>query len=185
MVRGSLAGRVGAVRGVFGRFGEEAVPVGYSPAFVAVGVSVGFREFQGPVHLVGGYVVEPFPLVVSVPVLFGRLKQRKRSHHVGPGERERVFDRPVHMAFGGEVDHSVDVVVAEYLPHLFVIADVRFDERVVRRTLDVREVGQIARIGQFVEVDDAVAGVFVYEQADHVASDEAGTAGNQDVVAHK
>ena len=77
------------------------------------------------------------------------------------------------------MDHPVDGVGAEYLLHPLVVADVRLYESVVRGVLDVREIGQIARIGQLVEVDDAVSGVLVYEQAHYMASDEAGAARDQ------
>ena len=83
------------------------------------------------------------------------------------------------MAFGREVYHPVDGILAEELPHPLVVADIGLYERVVRGVLDVREVGQIAGIGQLVEVDDTVSGVLVYEQAHHMASDEAGAARDQ------
>ena len=179
VVRRGLAGRVGAVRIVLGLLGEELVSVGSPSALVSVRIALGPRHRQRSVDLVGGYVVEPFPLVVSVPLLLGRLKQRQRSHDVRPGEGERVPDRSVDMAFGREVYHPVDGILPEELPHPLVVADIGLYESVVRGVLDVREVGQIARIGQLVEVDDAVSGVLVYEQAYHMAPDEAGAARDQ------
>ena len=89
------------------------------------------------------------------------------------------------MALGREVYHPVDGVLAEELSHPLVVADIGLYESVVRGVLDVREVGQIAGIGQFVEVDDAVSGVLVYEQAYHMASDEAGAARDQYITVHR
>ena len=46
--------------------------------------------------------------------------------------------------------------------------------------LDVAEVGKVAGVGELVEVDDLVAGIFVDEQAHYVRAYESGSAGDDD-----
>ena len=43
---------------------------------------------------------------------------------------------------------------------------------------------EVSRIGQLVEIDDAAIGILVHEQPHHMAADEPGSAGNQNIF-HK
>ena len=111
----------------------------------------------------------------------GRLQQREGAHHVGAREGERIDDRAVDVALGRQVDDRVDVVPGEEAPQGLEVAYVAPLEDVVGLRLDVGEVGQVARIGEFVEVDDAVVGIFADEEPRHVRADEPGAAGYEDV----
>ena len=179
VVRRGFAGRIRAVRVVFCRFGEELLAVGSASAFVSVGFTVGFCELECPVDFVGGYVVKSLSLVISVPELFCRLEQGEGSHYICPCEGERILDRPVDMAFRCEVYDPVDSVCPEGFQHLLEVADVRLYEGVVRRVLDVRQVCEVPGIGQFVEVDDSVLGIFVDQQPYYMAADKTGSAGDE------
>ncbi len=68
------------------------------------------------------------------------------------------------MAFGRKVDDPVDAVLPEQFTHRLEVADVAPDESVVPPLLDVREVGKVASIGQLVQVDNPVIGVFRHER---------------------
>ena len=72
------------------------------------------------------------------------------------------------MALGGEVDDSVDIVFLDYAAHLVEVSYVCLDKSVVGTVLDVLQVGEVACVGELVEVDDTVVGVFVYKQAHDV-----------------
>ena len=74
------------------------------------------------------------------------------------------------------MDYSVHVVVLHQLLYSPVIADVGLYKHVVLLALDVLQVGKVAGIGQLVEVDNAVLGILVYEQAHYVGADEARSA---------
>ena len=163
-VRRSLGGAVGARRPVWRLLGEARRVV----------------QGQVPVHLVGGDVVEQFALPLAVPVFPCRLEQRERAQDVRTREGERIPDRAVDMAFGREVDDPVDVILTEQRPQHIQVADVPLLEYVVRGILDVPQVGKIPGIGQLVEVDDPVIGVFVHEKADYVRADKARAARDQD-----
>ena len=114
------------------------------------------------------------------PIEFGGLQQAQGSHHIGLREGEGVFDGAVHMALGGEVDDAVDVFVLHQLVDTLEVAYVHLDEAIIRLVLDVFQVSEVAGVGQLVEVDDLVFRIFVDEEADDVAADEAGAASNDD-----
>ena len=146
---------------------------------------LGLGQLQGAVHLVGGYVVEALAGVALRPLLpahLGGLQQRERAHDVGAGEGERVHDAAVHVALGRQVYHALHAVLAHQGEHGAVVADVGPDEPVVGPVLDVLEVGQVAGVGQLVNVYDQAVGILVDEQAHHVAANESGPAGDDDAL---
>ena len=61
------------------------------------------------------------------------------------------------------------------------VADICLDEGVVRLVLNIFEVGQVACIGQGIQIDDVVLRIFIHEETNNMGTDEAGTAGNEDV----
>ena len=174
---------------VFQVFGEELVAVsqmvlataglGAERRFNALGVG----QLEGTVDFVGADMVEAFAfpfLRQGFPIQLGCLQHAQRPHHIGLGKGERVLDGAVHMTFGSEVDDAVDVLVLHQFIHAFKVADVHLDEAVVGLVLNVLQVGKVAGVGQLVEVDDFVFGVFVDEQADDMVADEACTASDDD-----
>ena len=84
------------------------------------------------------------------------------------------------MALGSEVDDAIDMFILHQFIDPFKVADVHLDEAVVGFVLDVLKVGKVTRVGQLVEVDDLIFGIFVHEQANHMAADEASTASDDD-----
>ena len=90
------------------------------------------------------------------------------------------------MGFRREVDHPVHMLLQHEGKHPLEVADVHFDEPVVGPVFNVLEIREIARIGEFVQVDDPVVRILVHEQPHDMAADEAGAAGNEDgSIAHK
>ncbi len=87
----------------------------------------------------------------------------------GPG------DGPIHVALGCEVDDRVDLVLDEEPLDERAVADVPVHERVLRMILHVRQVLEIARVGQLVEVHDVDVGMLLDHHPDEIAPDEAGT----------
>ena len=125
-------------------------------------------------------MVETFALVAfrqGFPILFGCLEQAERSHDIGACESERVFDTAVHVAFGSQMDNAVHMVLPEEFAHLVEIANVRFDESVIRLVFDVFQVGQVSGVGQLVQIDNVVVRILVDEEAYDVAADETGSSG--------
>ena len=164
MVTGGLGGAVRAVRLVAGILCEK-----------------GAVHLQGPVNFVGRNMVETLARKTAVPTESRGLKETQRAKDIGLGKRERILDGAVDMALGGKVDHPVDHIVPEDLEDRVEVADVSLHEDVVGGVFNIFEIGKVARIGQFVEVDDAVVRILVDEPADNMVADEAGTAGNKNV----
>ena len=67
------------------------------------------------------------------------------------------------MALGGEMDYSVDVIFTEYLAYSIDIYNVCLYKRVVRLTLNILEVGEVAGVCEFVKIDNIVFRVSVDE----------------------
>lgn len=67
------------------------------------------------------------------------------------------------MALSSKVDDAIDMLVLHQLIERIEVADTLLHELVVWLILDVLEVGQIASISQFVEIDDVVLEVHVRE----------------------
>ena len=88
------------------------------------------------------------------------------------------------MALSGQMDDAIHLFVLHQLIEGIEVADVHLDKLVVGLVLDVLQIGEVAGIGQFVEVNDVILGILVHEQAHHVTSDEACAASNDDVSFH-
>ena len=86
------------------------------------------------------------------------------------------------MAFGREVDDGVDVVLFDGLGHFVGIADIAPNEGVAGIVADIGQVVQVGRVGEFVVDDDVVVGIFRQHVVDEVGADEAGPAGDKDVL---
>ena len=84
------------------------------------------------------------------------------------------------MAFSGQVDDAIHVFALHQLVDALKIADVHLDKLVIRLVLNILQIGKIASVGQLVEVDDLILGILVDKQANHMVSDESGTAGDDD-----
>ena len=83
------------------------------------------------------------------------------------------------------MDDAVHMVLPDEFAHLVEIANVRFDESIVRPVFDVFQIGQVSGVGQLVQVDNMVVRILVDEKAYHVACDSAtqntGSSGNDDI----
>ena len=126
-------------------------------------------------------MVESFSLKLfrqGLPVFLCGLEECEGAHDVCAGEREGILDGAVHVALGGEVDYAVDLIFLHYPAHLVKVCYVGLHEGIVGAVLDVLEVGEVAGIGELVEVDNAAVRIFIYEQADYMAADESSSACN-------
>ena len=88
------------------------------------------------------------------------------------------------MAFGGQVNDAVDFFILHELVESVKVADIHLHELVVRLVFDVLEVCKVARISELIEVDNLVVRILVHEQANHVATNEACAAGDNDGSFH-
>ena len=165
MVRGGLAGGVGAARVVGGGFGEG-----------------GIAGFERAEHLVGGDVVEAEAaaggLVQRGEPGAGGLEHDEGAGDVGVDEIARPVDRAVDMRFGGEMHHDVGPVRLEGGAHRRGIGDVGAEQMMAR----VRQRGTQRRlrrrIGHLVNRDDLVPRA-PQKKPDNSRTNEAAAPGDQ------
>ena len=86
------------------------------------------------------------------------------------------------MTLGSEMDDAVNLLILHQLVESIEVADVHLDKLIVGLVLDVLEVGKITCIRQLVEVDDAIVGILVHEEANDMRANEACTACNYDIL---
>src|SRR5690606_13582006 len=104
-----------------------------------------------------------------------RFEQRYDAFDVGSNEHGWVEQRAVDVGFGGEVEDEVDA--CDEFANQFEVADVAFDEGVVRVARDVGDVGRVRGVGEAVEVDDRPAAA--NERTHDVAPNEPAAAGDE------
>ena len=121
-------------------------------------------------------------VVILLPAEAGSLKEGEGAEDVGAGKGERILDRTVHMGFGGKVDDAIHHLLLHQLIYGLEITDIHTDEPVVGSVFDITQIGKIAGVGELIDIDDEVVGVFVDKESDYVAAYEAGSAGDQNIT---
>ena len=101
---------------------------------------------------------KPLGAALRGPIGARRLEQVRGAGDIGFDKGPRPVDRAVDVAFGREMHDAADLLFAQQRADQRLIADVAFDEAMVRRAFDFFEAGQRARIGELVQGDDALAG---------------------------
>jgi hypothetical protein len=80
------------------------------------------------------------------------------------------------MRFSGEVQHRINRFFFKEIFQEQAVANIAFDEAVVWVRFHIGEIFQVARVSEFVEIDDSIRMVLKHI-AHEVASDEACAAG--------
>ena len=70
------------------------------------------------------------------------------------------------------MDDSVHLLVLHQLIESVEVANVHLDKLIVGLLFYILQVCEVARICQFIEINDVVFGIFVHEKAHHMAPDE-------------
>ena len=181
VVATGLGCRVGAMGVVLGSLYEEVLAIGLVVLRRRLGRegwgdTLWVSHLECTIHLVGRDMVEAFALILlrqSLPIEFGCLQERECAHHIGASECEWVLDRTIHMTLGCEVNDTRHVLLLHEGIHGVKIADVGFHKAIVGFILNILEVSQVARISQFVHIDNAILRVLVDEQSYYVAANKA------------
>ena len=121
---------------------------------------------------------------LTLPIEFGSLEECEGSHHIGTGKGEGVFDAAIYMTLGGQVDDAINLLFLEQLIDTFEITDVHLDKLVIGFVFYIFEIGQVACIGQFIQIDDFIVWVLIDKEAYDVATNKACTAGDDDTPFH-
>ena len=72
--------------------------------------------------------------------------------HIGCYESRRVENATVNMGFGGKVDYCVEAIFIKKTGQEICVVDAPVSKRVVRGIFDGGQVGQVAGIGQSIQV---------------------------------
>ena len=129
-------------------------------------------------------MIETLALVLlrqRLPIELGSLQQAQGTHNIGTGKGKGILDGTVNVRLGCQVNDTVDLLVLHKLVEGIKIADVHPDKLIVRLILNILEVCQITRIGQFIQVDDVVLGILVDKESYNVGADEACTTSDNDI----
>ena len=79
------------------------------------------------------------------------------------GKGERVLDGSVYVALGSQMDDSVHLLVLHQLIESVEVANVHLDKLIVGLLFYILQVSEVARICQFIKINDVVFGIFVHE----------------------
>ena len=138
------------------------------------------RVTKSAIHLIGGDVVEPLSFVIVLPDALGSIQQVDRPHHIGEDELHRIGDGTVHMRLGSQMDNAVKPFFFKKLVDERSIHDVTFHEVIIGFLVHIRQILQIAGIGQFIQIINLIIRIFVHKEAYHMTSYKAGAASDQD-----
>src|SRR5439155_18975666 len=87
-----------------------------------------------------------------------------------------AVDRSVDVRLGGQVEDDVGTHVGERSSHAVPVANVALKEAVARAICDVRQVVEVAGVGQPIVNDDVRIGFDVEQVVNEVRADETGAA---------
>ena len=147
----------------------------------------GVGHLQCSIHLIGRDVIEAFAFVFlrqTFPIEFSCLQEGECSHYVCACKGEWVFDGTIHVTLCCEVNNAVNLLVLHEFVEGIEVADVHLYELIVGLVFYVFQVGEVAGIGQLIEVDDVVLWVLVYEETYHMTADKTGAASYDNAMFH-
>ena len=108
-------------------------------------------------------------------------EQDARADHVGVNEILRRIDAAIDMRFGGEIDHGKKLVLDHELVHLVRIGDVGFEKFVAFAMFfdHTIEIGEVAGVGENVDVRHQGRLVMLQNVANKIAPDESAATGHE------
>jgi len=141
---------------------------------------------QAAVNLVGAHLQET-PVVwaaSTLPVGQERLQEGERAEHIRAQECSRTADRAVHMALGRQMRHRGDLLLREQAIQHGPVSDVPFHKQDPAGLDQGLDRGPMTRVRERVEHNHPVVGMGGAPVMGEVATDEAGSTGDQNVAAH-
>ena len=99
------------------------------------------------------------------------------THYVGHDKFHRAFNAAVYVAFCCQMNDVCNLVAFKNALERCCIANIGSFKTIAGRLVDVLEVFEVARIGEFIEVHYQVVGVVVDQAAYDMRANKAGAAG--------
>ena len=93
-------------------------------------------------------------MVALNSVLSAGIQQSGGSHYVGSRKTCRVLDGAVHMALRRKVYDNIRLLRLKQVKYKLPVRNIPADKLVIGGVLHLRQVLQVSRIGQKIQVDD-------------------------------
>ena len=111
-------------------------------------------------------------------MLSAAVEQSECSVDVCGHERSGIENGSIDMAFGGEVQDSIDVAGGQDGVDELAVTNVSMSKVVPIQTFEVGEIGGIPGIGQFVDVDDGQIWVRFEHESNEIRTNKTATSGD-------
>ena len=108
-----------------------------------------------------------------------RFEEAEGADDVGGDEVSRSADRTIDMRFSSEVHDVSDLVIADDATDGFAVPEIHFLENVVLSAVDVREICEMSRVGEAIEIYQPSDCGLIDDVANEIGADEAGAARDQ------
>ena len=82
------------------------------------------------------------------------------------------------MTFCSKMNDTIHLLILHQTIEGVEVAYVHLHKLIIGAVFNVLEIGKVARICQFVKIDDAILWIFVHEKSYDVGTDESGSACN-------
>jgi hypothetical protein len=119
--------------------------------------------------------------VERTPVTERSRKKGQRPLNVRANELARIVDRPIHVAFGREVDNRRRAMLGNERSDHFSVADITLFEPETGLTGETRKVSQVPSVRQLVQRNHRPSGRANPVQ-DEIRTDKSGTTSYEDCV---
>ena len=108
----------------------------------------------------------------------GTIEQHTGANHIGVDEILRRINTAIDMGFGREINNGVELVLGHQLIHLVGMSDIGLEEFVAIAVLlgHALEVGEVAGVGQDIDIREVSRLVMFQNVANKVAANETAAA---------
>src|SRR6478672_3811526 len=86
------------------------------------------------------------------------------------------------MRLGGQMDHTVELMLVKQIVNEIRINDIAFDKRIVRRIFNIGNVLEIASISQQIKVQNMVTRIIVDKAPDDMRADKTCASGDKNLL---
>ena len=120
-------------------------------------------------------------MIAFDPIFAAGVHQDSSAADICFKENVRIDNRAVDVAFRGKVDHDIRMFFFKESVDGLTVCDGLFYKTEIRIVHNRSQSAQIARVGQAVQADNPVLRIVLQHMKDKVASDKAGSAGNNNI----
>ena len=117
-------------------------------------------------------------MITNNAIASAGIHQHGSAHNIRLQENTGIFNGAVHMTFRGKVHHHVRVLLLEQTADSLSVTDIRLHKAEMRMLHDRSQRGQIARIGELIQADNAILRMVFQHIKNKVASNKSGAAGH-------